>query len=66
MFDENIHSVLGALGDKLNELKQLTAASPEQAARCRQETEGCIAALSRLQRALSDMTREIAPQREET
>lgn len=55
MFDENIHSVLNAMSDKLDDYKAITAAGPNQAARYQQETENCIAAISRLQRAINDM-----------
>ena len=54
MFDENIHSVLSALNEKLNELREVSAA-PAQAAKLQKETEGCITAISRLQRAVSEL-----------
>ena len=56
MFDENIHSVISAMNEKLDALR--TASSPEGAAalsRYQKETEGCITAVSRLQRAISDL-----------
>lgn len=56
MFDENIHSVLAAMNEKLEAIRALSARG-EQDARYQQETEGCITALSRLQRAISDMAR---------
>lgn len=56
MFDENVHSVLNAMGEKLEELKKLSDKAPDQARRYQQETEGCITAISGLQRALTDMT----------
>jgi len=55
MFDENIHSVLSALSDKLEDYKAVSAA-PDFAVRYQQETEGCITAISRLQQAVSDVT----------
>lgn len=55
MFDENMHSVLNALGEKLEELRALSAAAPEQAARYQKETDGCIRAISDLQRTLTDL-----------
>ncbi|MBQ9264752.1 MAG: hypothetical protein IJ189_11190, partial [Clostridia bacterium] len=59
MFDENVHSVLTAMNEKLDEMKKLTAKTPDQAARYQKETEGCIAAVSQLQRALAGMTAAI-------
>ena len=56
MFDENIHSVLTVMSDKLDDYRAITAA-PDYAARYHAETENCIAALSRLQRAITDMTK---------
>lgn len=56
MFDENIHSVLAAMNEKLEAIRALSAKGGQDA-RYQQETEGCITALSRLQRAISDMTR---------
>lgn len=56
MFDEDVHSVLTAMNEKLDELKRLSGRVPDQAARYQQETEGCIAAVSQLQRALTGMT----------
>lgn len=56
MFDENIHSVLAAMNEKLEAIRALSARG-EQDTRYQQETEGCITALSRLQRAISDMAR---------
>ena len=56
IFDENIHSVLSALSQRLEDIRTLAASAPEQAAKYRQETEGCITALSQLQRALADLT----------
>ncbi|MBR1585902.1 MAG: MotA/TolQ/ExbB proton channel family protein [Clostridia bacterium] len=59
MFDENVHSVLNAMNEKLDELKAVSAAVPDQAARYQKETEGCVAAVAQLQRALTDMSAEI-------
>lgn len=60
MFDENVNSVMGAMGEKLNELKQLSSRAPEMAGSGLQEqAEGCVTALSRLQRAVSDMSAAI-------
>lgn len=56
MFDENIHSVLSVLTEKLEELRRISLAAPEQARSCRDEAEGCAAALSQLQRALAGVT----------
>lgn len=59
MFDENIHSVLNALNEKLGDIRSLSALSPDQAVRYQKETESCIGAISRLQRAVSDMARTL-------
>lgn len=56
LFDENMHSVLTAMGEKLEDLKEWSGKAPDQAARYQKETEGCITAVSRLQRALTDMS----------
>lgn len=55
MFDENIHSVLNVLTEKLEEVRKVSSALPGQTSRLEQETEGCAAALSKLQRTLQDM-----------
>jgi len=62
MFDENIHSVLNALNEKLSDLRALSALSPDQALRYQKETEGCIQAISRLQRAVTDMEKALKEQ----
>ena len=62
MFDENVHSVLAAMNEKLDEIKALSAGAPGQAAAYQKETAGCVAALSQLQRALTDMTQAIQGQ----
>ncbi len=59
MFDENIHSVLSAMNEKLDDLKTISGSMPDQAAQYRQETENCITAISQLQRALTGMTAAI-------
>jgi len=56
MFDENIHSVLNVMNDKLDDYRAFVSA-PDYATRYQAETENCIAALSRLQRAITDMTK---------
>ena len=56
MFDENIHSVLGALNEKLEEIREMEKHPSAQAAKLQKETEGCVSALSRLQRAMKDMS----------
>ena len=56
MFDENIHSMLAAMNEKLEAIRALSAQG-DQGERYQQETEGCITALSRLQRAISDMAK---------
>ncbi len=55
MFDENMHSMLAALEEKLEEIRALEEHPSGQAARLQKETEGCVTALSRLQRAMADM-----------
>ena len=59
MFDENIHSVLSAMNEKLDDLKTISGSMPDQAAQYRQETVNCITAISQLQRALTGMTAAI-------
>ena len=49
----SLHGVLEAMNQKLEELKALSGT--EQAARYQKETEGCITAVSRLQRAVTDL-----------
>lgn len=56
MFDENIHSVLGALNEKLEEIREADLSASGQAARLQKETEGCVTAVSRLQRAIAGMS----------
>lgn len=58
MFEENINSVLSAMNEKLDTYRKL-AEIPEYAARYQKETENCAAALSRLQTAISDMTKAL-------
>ncbi len=54
-FDENMRSMLSALNEKLEEIRALELPS-SQNARLQKETEGCVTALSRLQRAMTDMS----------
>lgn len=56
MFDENIHSVLGALNEKLEEIREADLSASGQTARLQKETEGCVTAISRLQRAIAGMS----------
>ncbi len=56
MFDENMHSVLGALNEKLDEIRAMEQHPSVQAAKLQKETDGCVTALSRLQRAMTDMS----------
>lgn len=58
IFDENIHSALNAMGEKLKDYMNATA-DQEAARRFSQETESCVASLSKLQTAVSDMIRTI-------
>ena len=62
MFDENIHSVLHLMNEKLSDIRALSALSPEQTLRYQKETEGCISAISRLQRTLTDMNQVLQEQ----
>ena len=55
MFDENMHSVLGALNEKLEEIREMETHPSAQAVKLQKETEGCVSALSRLQRAMTEM-----------
>ena len=59
MFDENMHGILSALNEKLEEIKRISESPSGQSARLQKEADGCVVALSQLQRALSDMTREL-------
>ena len=56
MFDENMHSILGALNEKLEEIREMEQHPSAQTAKLQKETEGCVSALSRLQRAMTDMS----------
>ena len=51
-----MHSMVGALSEKLEEIRAMEERPSGQAARLQKETEGCVTALSRLQRAMTDMT----------
>ena len=53
MFDDNIRRVMGALNEKLEQIRALENSTPGQAARLQQEAEGCVSALSKLQRAVT-------------
>jgi len=67
MFDENIHSVLNVMGEKLDQYRTVSAV-PEFADRYHHETEKCISSLSKLQLAITDMTKvmtECAPSQKE-
>ncbi len=55
MFDENIHSVLNTLNDRLRALEKVVQQAPEQAQRYQTQTEGYITALSKLQQSISDI-----------
>ena len=55
MFDENIRGMMNALGEKLDELRRISQQSSGGDGFAR-EAEGCAAAISRLQRAVTDMT----------
>ena len=54
MFDESIHGVMGALEEKLEELRRVSASAPRSDGLSR-EAEGCAAALSQLQRAVTEL-----------
>ena len=56
MFDKNINSVLSVMNEKLDQYRAI-ASAPDYAARYQQETEQCIASLSKLQVAITDMTK---------
>ena len=56
MFDENMHSMVSALNEKLEEIREMDQRPSAQAAKLQKETEGCVAALSRLQRAMTDVS----------
>ena len=56
MFDENVHRVLSAMTVKLDDYQAAVASAPDRTLRMQKETENCIIAISRLQRAVTDMT----------
>ena len=56
MFENNMNGVLNALNEKLDEIRRMDQSVPGQAAQLRKETEGCVTALSRLQRAVTSMS----------
>ncbi len=56
MFDENIHKVLDAMGDQLQQMQSALRSTPGQGAKLQQETDSCVAAMSRLQRAVTAMS----------
>ncbi len=62
MFDENIHSVLSALNEKLDDIRRASASTPGQSAQLQKETESCVAALSKMQRALTGITAALEKQ----
>lgn len=56
MFDESIRGMMNALGEKLDDLRIMTQQQPTNGDGFIRETEGCAAAISKLQRAVTDMT----------
>ena len=66
MFDENIHSVLGALNEKLEEISRAADTTPGQSVRLQKETEGCITAISKLQQAVAGMTAALETKQTDT
>ena len=62
MFDENIHEALGVLTEQLAQIQRLNDSPAVQTAKMQKETEGCIQAVSRLQRALTQMSAELEAQ----
>lgn len=54
MFDESVHGVMGALEEKLEELRRVSEASPDNDGLGRQ-ADGCAAALSQLQRTVTEL-----------
>ena len=62
MFDENIHSVLNAMNEKLDDIGRLNDSAPGQTARLQKEAEGCVTALTKLQRTLTDMSAALETQ----
>ncbi len=59
LFDENMDGVMTTLTQKLDELKNVLASAPNQAKAYREETEGCVAAMSKLQTVLADLTEAV-------
>ena len=62
MFENNMNGVLNALNEKLEDIRRMDESAPGQAAQLRKETEGCVVALSRLQRTLTDMSAALEKQ----
>lgn len=56
MFEKNMHDLLGAMNEKLDAIRRAEDMPSGQAARLQKETEGCVQSLSKLQRALTQMT----------
>lgn len=59
MFDKNIRSILSEMDSKLSDIKALEESSPVQAGRLQKETDGCVTALSQLQRAVTALCRTV-------
>ncbi len=59
LFDESMDGVMSALNQKLEELKTVIAAAPADAKAYREETEGCVTAMSKLQTVLTDLTETV-------
>lgn len=55
MFDENITSMIKALQEQLEEMKTLSG-GPGAAARLEKEAQGCVSAISQLQRAVTGLS----------
>jgi hypothetical protein len=55
MFDENITSMIKALQEQLEEMKTLSGGAGA-AARLEKEAQGCVSAISQLQRAVTGLS----------
>ena len=62
LFDENINGALNAMNEKLEDIRRLNAENPGQIAQLQEQAEGCVKALSQLQRAIAAMSAELEKQ----
>lgn len=58
-FDGSMRSALDAMNERLDGIRALEASTPVQAGRLQKETEGCVTALSQLQRAVTALSQAV-------